>query len=425
MSKLKYGDAPWILFFFLPVVALFQSFKNYRSAWSKNIFWAFVVFYGATYSISSEDKNSEASSDINRYVLEIQNLHKIDINYDKALQLYDESDGLDVVRLIIAVLVSRFTDSQQVLTIVYGFIFGFFYSRNIWFVLERLSGKLNYTLIVLLICLVLLNPMWFIGGFRFWTATHVFLYGLMPYLLEKKKVNILVASLSILFHFSFILPMAILLIYVIAGNRMYIYFFIFILSLLYSQLNVQVFNSFINEYSTEKLQQKTEGYRSEDRVELYRAGELVEAEKNANLYAVFYTLGLIWFIRIALIIFFIKKRKELKKNQPLFNLFCFSLLFFTVANLLASVPSGGRYLTIAAFFGLSTIIFFYNVSIRDKLFQWFIILSMPALLLFIIVSMRIGFFSLSVNTFFGNPITAILTDYNISMNDIIKPETVK
>ena len=151
----------------------------------------------------------------------------------------------------------------------------------------------------------------------------------------------------------------------------------------------------------------------------------MEAEKNANWYAVLYSNGIFWFTRIALIILFIKKRKELKKNQPLFSLFCFSLLFFTAANLLASVPSGGRYLTIAAFLSMSTIVIYYNVAIKDKFFQRFIILSVPVLLLFIIVSIRFGFYTLSVNTFFGNPITAILTDYNISMNDIIKPETVK
>lgn len=425
MSKLKYGDAPWILFCLLPILALIQSFKNYRSAWAKNIFWAFVIFYGATFAISSEDKNSETASDINRYVLEIQDLHKIDINYDKALQLYDESESLDVVRLIIAVLVSRFTDSQQILTIAFGFIFGFFYSRNIWFVFDRLSGKINPSLIILLLALILVNPMWFMGGFRFWTATHVFLYGLLPYLFEKKKVNILTSSLSILFHFAFTLPVAILLIYILAGNRMYIYFILFILSLLYSELNLQVLNSFITENASEKVQKKTEGYRSEERVDLYRKGELVEAEKNANWYVTLYNLGFIWFIRITLILFFIKKRREVKKNQTLFNLFCFSLLFFTIANMMASVPSGGRYLTIASFIGLSTIAFYYNVAIKDKFFQRFIILSMPVLLLFIVVSIRFGFHTLSVNTFFGNPVTALLTDYNISLNDIIKPETVK
>ena len=39
----------------------------------------------------------------------------------------------------------------------------------------------------LIFALILVIPIWFINSFRMWTAFHVFIFGLLPYIFENKK----------------------------------------------------------------------------------------------------------------------------------------------------------------------------------------------------------------------------------------------
>ena len=114
----------WTLFLINPFISLIISFKDYVSPYSKNIFWAFCIFYGLTFAIGAES----TSSDINRYVAELQHLYSQDQFSITDIILYFQSSGeIDVLRTILSYIISRFTGSQAVLTTVYAFIFGSHY----------------------------------------------------------------------------------------------------------------------------------------------------------------------------------------------------------------------------------------------------------------------------------------------------------
>ena len=147
------------------------------------------------------------------------------------LHYFIASGEVDILRTIISYIISRFTDSQAVLTMVYGFIFGFFFSRNIWYIFSFIGQKLTFLEKLLILSLILVVPIWFLGGFRMWTAFHVFLYGLLPYILENRKKSLLFVYLSFLVHFSFLVPIFILLTYFVLGNQIKLYFIIFIISI--------------------------------------------------------------------------------------------------------------------------------------------------------------------------------------------------
>jgi hypothetical protein len=87
---------------------------------------------------------------------------------------------------------------------------------------------------------------------------------------------------------------------------------------------------------------------------------------------------------------------------------------------MSSLPSGVRFLIIASMSVMPLIIFYVHYKQKDKMLVKLNYLAIPALVLFIIVSIRMGFYSLSVNTLVGNPIVAIFTDYNFDLNDFIK-----
>ncbi|WP_176466323.1 EpsG family protein [Aliifodinibius salipaludis] len=412
-SNNKIGFYSAMLFLLWPLLALLSAFKNYRSSWAKNILWAFIAFYGFAFAIGAESEGA----DIARYVEKYQHLHGQQMTFAKALEYYSESGDIDVASTFISIVLSRFTDSQSILTLVYGIIFGYFFSRNMWFVLEHLKGNIRFTTALLFICFFLVIPIWNMNGFRMWTAAHIFIYGLLPYLYEGKKSGVLIASLSILVHFSFLVPVSILYLYIFAGNRLLIYFVFYCLTFFVSEINLSVFNELVEGYAPEIIQERTAGYRGEQYVENYREG----TTNSQNWYMDWYGRAMRWSIMGFLVVLFFRAKKFFMQNKNWLNLFCFTLLFYGVANLFSSLPSGGRFLSIANLSALALITLYVQNKEHEKVMKRFIIAATPALVLFIVVSVRMGLYSISATTILGNPIIAIfLTGEHISMNDVMR-----
>lgn len=74
----------------------------------------------------------------------------------------------------------------------------------------------------------------------------------------------------------------------------------------------------------------------------------------------------------------------------------------------------------ASLSALPLIIFYIQNQPVERKLKRLVQFAIPALFLFIVVAMRVGFYTLSVNTFIGNPIVAVFTDFNLTLNDLIK-----
>jgi len=409
----KSGYYAVILFLIWPFLAVASAFKNYSSSWGKNILWAFVAFYGFAFAIGAES----TESDINRYVQEVEYLHGIDMSPAEAVEYYQSSGEVDVLRTFLAVTVSRFTDSQAVLTLIYGIIFGFFFSRNMWFVLERLEGQIKPITIVLTVCLFLIIPIWQMNGFRFWTAAHMFVYGLLPFLFDGKKSGIIISVLSLLVHFAFLIPVGVLLSYLLFGNRTLSYFIFFLITFFISEIDLAVLNNLIENYAPDIIQERSAGYRGEDKVEAFRE----DTQSNTVWYAVWYGRALSWSVMGFLVIFFIKGRRFFDENKGWLRLYSFVLLFYGFANLFNSLPSGGRYLSIANLIAVALITLYIQNREQGVAIERFVWITTPALFLFIVVSFRIGLYSMSATAVLGNPIIAMFfMGEHISLNDVMK-----
>lgn len=412
-SNEKTGFYAAILFLVWPMLAVVSAFKNNRSNWAKNIVWAFVAFYGFSFAIGAEN----SGSDIVRYVAEMKDLHSMEMTIADAESYFLQSGELDVLRTLIALVTSRITDLQAVLTLIYGIIFGFFYSRNMWYVMERLRGKKKPITILLLSCFFLIVPIWYLNGFRFWTATHIFLYGLLPFLFEGKKKGIFFSLSAILVHYTFIIPVGILFGYLLVGNRLTVYFAFFLLTFFVSEINLQTFNSIIENYTPEVVQERTSSYRSEEKVKEARDGP----DKKLNWYVLLYVRALKWSVMGFLVVLFFRGRPFFRAHKRYLSLFCFTLLFYGVANLFSSLPSGARFVTVANLVALALIIFYLQDCEKDIVMERFIWFATPALLLFVVVTIRTGLYSVSATALLGNPILALfLTGDFMSLNDFMK-----
>jgi len=405
----------WIFFFINPFVSMVFTFLDFTSTNAKNIFWAFCTFYGLTFAIGTES----SSSDITRYVLELQLLFRQDqYTITDILQYFAASGEVDILRTFLSYIISRFTDSQAVLTTVYGFIFGFFFSRNIWYIFSFIGRKLTIIEKLLIFSLILVVPIWFLGGFRMWTAFHVFMYGLLPYILENKKKSLPFVYLSFLVHFSFLVPIFILLTYFVLGNQLKLYFFVFIISIFMTDVNVNIVNQYVEQYVPTMLDERTSGYRNEDKVALVK--ENLE-NSTKNWYAVWYRKIMSLALILLLFYFFLFANPLIKFIPEWKKLFSLTLMYYSFANIFINMPSGVRFLSFSFFLTLTMLILYINQFKNDSKIKDLIMVLSPAFILFIVVSIRMGFYNTSISTIMGNPLLAIFTaGENISINDLIK-----
>jgi len=405
----------WGLFFLNPFSAMLISLKEYMLPYSKNIFWAFCVFYGLTFTIGFET----AGSDINRYIEELQYLNnRYEYSTNDIINYFQASGEVDVLRIFLSYIISRFTDSGTILTTVYAIIFGFFYSRNIWYVFGLLDGKLSLLEKLILFSFILIIPIWLLNGFRMWTAFHIFFYGLLPFIFENKKSKLIFVYLSFFVHFSYIIPIGIVLLYILLGNRLNIYFIVFLVSFFISEINITFFNQYIENYAPRSIVDRSSSYRNED---------VIEAEKEASIentkrwYVKWHSLALRWALFLSITFLFIFGNPIIKIYPEWRKLFSFVLLFFSFGNILMLIPSGGRFNKHASFLALIMIVLYLNQYYSDIKFKRLITILSPVFLLFIIVSVRMGFYFTSITTIIGNPLIAVFNiGETVSLNDLIK-----
>ncbi len=405
-SQQKNGVFSYILFAIWPFLAVFIALFEYRQTWAKNIIWLIVVFYGYTMVLSVADM------DASRYRDEFIEVANSDGSGD--IIDVENTNNVDLLKPLLNHLVSSFTDNYKILFMVYGAIFGFFYSRNIWLLLENSKHKIAIISIPILIVFVFVNPFWNINGFRFWTAAQIFVYGMLLFLLKKNKKGLWLVAITPFIHFSFLFPLAIVAAYIVLGNRVTLYFYLFVASLFISELNLESVRENLNEIVPSIFQRRIdayidEGYREVRKEELRNANWYVEMRLKLLKYSVYAFLILIYW----------RERHFLEKRKGLFRLFCFILLFLSFANVISSIPSASRFIIVS--FSFATALIFINMQyLDDKVMHIMTKISIPALLIFLVVTIRMGFDTMSMTTVFGNPLIALFMENDIPLINLIK-----
>lgn len=403
----------YVLFFLWPFFSFMYAVKAYRSAIAKNLVWLFIIYYGLTFTISKSQVDVDGLRRI-YYFEEWARNERIDFQTFTTMLYSDETNYIDIFEPFLMFVVSRFTSSYQILFAIYGLIFGYFYTRNIWYIIEKFNLRITKYVLPFFVTFCLIVAFWEINGFRFWTASHIFLFGTIKYLFERKNKYLLIAVFSVFVHFSFFLPVAILFVYVLLGNRPNTYFYFFIATFFLSEINLSAINNAIS-FLPEVFQYRAQGYTSDTAIE-----KVQEASTTVQNW---YVTGRGIAIKIVVVLFYIcvfNWNKSFFKNKDLLNLFCFGMLLYGVSNIFVSVPSMGRFVRVSHLF---TFIFF-SLCIHFKyVTTWFynlFPLFMTGVFLFCIVEIRIGFDTISVLSVISNPFVAPFIQNNIPLIDLLK-----
>ncbi len=401
-----------IAFILWPLGSLYGAFKYYKEPFAKLILIFFVTFFAYTFVQGNE------GMDIERYEAEFLNWENVEFSFDGFIYYLtiENTQSVDFVLPLLSFLIFNIFGNFIIYKIIIGLIYGYFYAENIWMLFKFRNINISgYISILIIITFCLLFPMWKgINATRFPLATQIYFYGVMSYLITSKKKYLIFPFITIFVHFSFLNAFVVLIVFMLKKIRLSVLFYLYVLTLFINTINLDNLKSVLSilpqSYS--------------NRVDLYTnndySSEIKELIVNNNWYAKYYVDFLVWAMNITLFSFYFEYKSLIKSNKLNTETFSFILLFASVSNILALIPSGGRFLLVGYMF----LLFFYFMNwpkmIPTKFSNMKNFIFVCLISIFIIVEIRIGFDSMSIMTVFGNPILSAIIESKSAVISLIK-----
>lgn len=396
----------FILFLIWPFGGTIASLGAYNTKWTKNILWLFVIFYGYTFVLSND------TMDANRIKEKFEIIVNGNFTFGGLLRYYflDNADGVDIIQPIIFYFVSKLTSNFYALMAVLGAIFGYFYSRNISYLLDRRECKLNWYNVLLLYLFAIIISFWDINRFRFATATMVFFYATIPYLYENRRRSLWFVPLSFLIHFSYLFPTIVLLIYMMFKNKAKWYFVFFIVSFFIASIDATMVGEFLLSLLPSNFHYKVMAYTNESYVQ--------EQAENAKSFSYLLRYTMFFIINSLFVIFYLRYKDVIKSSFEMDRLFCFSLLIMAAANFISIIPSGMRFMSLSALYSITFLFFYfqrYGLLKREKLFLH---ISVPVFILSSFGYIRLGLNTIDIVAIVGNPVVAFFNDSRVALIEL-------
>lgn len=382
-----------------PFWAMLQSVIKFKSPSAKNLFWYGCAFMGFVFIFNPLIGTGHDSIRIAQSLIQ---MHSDNATFkDVFADLFVEEGNADVYQLLVTFIVSLFTPNAHYLFLTMAIIFGFFYSRNIWRILNEFKLSTNQLYVWIFIAMFfLINPIWNINGGRMWVALHVFIYGIFGYFFEKKPIYLIWSVLSIFIHFSFVLPLSLFIfLQFLPQKNINSYFFIYLVSLFVNDIDLDSTKNLIIDYLPNFLIYKADAYLNQD-----LAISISEGVKEWSSYLFVSKYMSIAFRYIVLYVFW-QNISKIQENTIYRNLMITFLFLGVFINVFSSIPSMGRFALLSDFFMFSLLLLIIsNVNITNlsaNLLKY----SAVLLILPIFHLLRIGTIyyghSLFWNNFFG------------------------
>ena len=399
----------YLLFIIWPFFALLLAFKDYKATYAKNIFWFFCGFWGYIMVIPGD------GADAHYFRKKLLTYNQLDIDIISfILKVYDGSlDRGDYFEPLITFITSKFTTDFHVLFAIFGLTLGFFYSRNIAMLIRlgELKNKLFSWPIFLFIIFVI--PIWYINMFRFWTAAHIFLYGILKFISTNRKGYLIFSFSTFLVHLSFTLPVGLLIGYLFFHKLRLIMILILIGSIFFSNMSISDIVEFVPQ-TYESL---------DERIASYTAKELVQQRSKQieeGAWFLRWRLSILsYVIYINIITIYVFLRKYFNKSR-LEIIYYFSALLLSISLIAGNIPGVERFL-IVSFFLFATFFYLFIQRVKNNFWIRFLTLSLILpMVIFIIIEIRIGLGFMGPTMLMSNVITSLFFEHSVSFLDIIK-----
>lgn len=412
-SKHRITAYDWLAFLIWPFAYLIYRLRFLKTDKTKTVSILFCGFIGLSFIIP---ENVAGAADSARYAQDLEFMSREYINFSDFLNgLYNiDQDKVryDIYQPLLTWLVSLFTINPRILFIFFSLVFGWFYVNNLWMIFEKLGEKKNRLINLIIIILALVLPIWLINGARMWTAAHVFIYGVFLSILKNKnKLGLFWVLASGLFHFSFLLPSVIFIIYKLINFDKRLLFITYISTFFISSLDLELVRNSL-DFLPDIFQLKVNEYAKESYLEVVKN----QGHTKSLNYTIYSTLWDLFIFSSVLVLYY---SRYIVANFS--SMLKFLLLFGTYAQIASMIPSGGRFLQVFYFLTIgSLVIYLSNVLINKKIKLITDFFIAPCLVYFILFKFRIGAEFLGPYSIIGNPIISLLYEDPVTIFSLTK-----
>lgn len=401
-----------IITFLWAFLGIIESIKNFSSKESKYSLILFLSLYGYFYTVPSY------THDIYRLVELFKDA------YDKPFSdffkivsgLYFDSEiKPDFMLNFMAFFASRFTNNQGFFIMLLAFVSSIFYLRIFNKQHKIYSNYKNRNSLFFIIFLVIIIPFYYIGQWRFYSASLVFILGTICVLEDKKNIkNYFLLISSIFFHFSFLLMVTLFLVYIFIGNKNRIYLIILVLSFLISDYSSSFLMKYLPEFSEDTSYQRAAvGYTGEVFQE-----QIQMQKKTTDVWTIrhFRNINLYYFAFCLILIYFTYKGDD----KFLKNTISFLLLFLSFLNLFQGVEIvNQRFSVVFTALVCILLIKFFVVNKQFKLNKLTIIGAVAFLINFTVFFRYLLEYT-NVKLFLPTPLMFLFNDVDFSLLNLIK-----
>lgn len=406
---------------YLFLFAIWPFFAVLTASMSKNkqvfvfIWTLFFTFFGYTFIVAPASDGMHYKMTF----IEISNWVKFqDLSFSDLLsKIYDYYP--DPYVPLASYFVAVFTNNWHMIFSVYGLVLGFFFSQNIFSILQiknKVENKKNRILIVLgMIFLIFLVPIWEINGVRMWTACHFFIFYFFKFSQTGEKKYFILFNLAGFFHASFMLVPLISVVYYLINFIPFKLRLLLVLTVVLAKQSGTMINPQLEKLEGEgALVGKFNTYNDENYIKSFtetkEGGDVSSNTSWFVIYNVAYLkLAASIIILIILFILWVLGEDWLKENESYARLVRTFIALSFVAYLMSlhPSPSASRFIKVAGIY--SSIVLAYSVyaweTIKCGRIRNVVVFPLGYLILFVlVVQTRFGFENFNSAFIFGNPL---------------------
>ena len=393
---------PYLTFLIWPLFGLIYAIVNWRLPWSKNIVWLFCGFFGFTFYIPPD------GPDANRYRDYLIDFHYSGTDLWQYIPevLQGRHGKGDMLEPMLRGVIGHFTEDHRILFCVFGLIMGYFLSRNVWFLLEKVKGKIPIVAFPFLWMVAFGIGIWQINGFRFWTAAHIFIYGLIVLFYQKERIKgTLFILLSVATHITFAIPVVLVILAVFLSGFPLLLMLVLALSIIFSSTPIERIVTIIPQQIFPSADLYIKGYLMSDVAQNYekiKASQIWFLKLNdISARYLFSFLGLFYLV-------FHRRFDFLTVGAK--NLMTVGILMLASYNVFYLFPSIGRFAQIS-FVIISMIYALFMIQAGERKTKWILTsIAILPLALMIAIQWRIGLYFLGPSSLFTSPLFAWVLD---------------
>lgn len=324
-----------ILFVFLPFLSFFYSLKRLNTKSSFVVFYLFAILFGMAFTVPISPTAEIGIDGI---------FYRSSFNEAKLVSELEFIDGLnsfltfddgkkDYYFETISYYLTRFTDNYHVMFMVFAMVFAFFGLKSFKFFIEETGPKVTLGVFILAY-MFMFNQIFNINGVRFWTAAWIGVYSIFQIFKNGKKQYWLLVLVTPYFHGSFWIFIGVLLLAEFTRRFEKTWVILFVFSFVFSNIAIELLQSYQDALPA-FMSGMVNFYTDAERIKL-------RSEVGTGFSFIPYAFNVLMRLYQALLIFLlVKNSKQIRSNNKTNSLYLFVLVWASVFNFFAFVPSLG------------------------------------------------------------------------------------